>query len=29
MINSEKSFNTDDYIEILLRRLWYLVIPLW
>ena len=27
MINSEKSFNIHDYIEILLRRIWYIVIP--
>jgi polysaccharide chain length determinant protein (PEP-CTERM system associated) len=27
MINSEKSFNIHDYIEILLRRIWYIIIP--
>jgi polysaccharide chain length determinant protein (PEP-CTERM system associated) len=27
MINPEKSFNIHDYIEILLRRIWYIVIP--
>ena len=27
MINPEKSFNIHDYIEIFLRRLWYIVIP--
>jgi polysaccharide chain length determinant protein (PEP-CTERM system associated) len=27
MINSEKSFNVHDYAEILLRRVWYIVIP--
>jgi polysaccharide chain length determinant protein (PEP-CTERM system associated) len=27
MINSEKSFNINDYIEIFLRRIWYIVIP--
>jgi polysaccharide chain length determinant protein (PEP-CTERM system associated) len=27
MINAEKSFNIHDYIEILLRRIWYIVIP--
>ena len=27
MINSEKSFDIHDYIEILLRRIWYMVIP--
>jgi uncharacterized protein involved in exopolysaccharide biosynthesis len=28
MINPEKSFNIHDYIEIFLRRLWYIIIPL-
>jgi polysaccharide chain length determinant protein (PEP-CTERM system associated) len=28
MINPEKSFNIHDYIEIILRRLWYIIIPL-
>jgi len=27
MINSEKSFNINDYIEIFLRRIWYIIIP--
>jgi polysaccharide chain length determinant protein (PEP-CTERM system associated) len=27
MINPEKSFNIHDYIEIFLRRLWYIIIP--
>ena len=27
MINSEKPFNIDDYFEILLRRIWYIIIP--
>jgi polysaccharide chain length determinant protein (PEP-CTERM system associated) len=27
MINTEKSFNIHDYIEIFLRRIWYIVIP--
>ena len=27
MINSEKSFNIHDYIEIFLRRIWYIIIP--
>ena len=27
MINTEKSFNIHDYIEISLRRIWYIVIP--
>ena len=27
MINTEKSFNIHDYTEILLRRIWYIVIP--
>jgi polysaccharide chain length determinant protein (PEP-CTERM system associated) len=27
MINIEKSFNVHDYIEIFLRRVWYIVIP--
>ncbi len=27
MINTEKSFNIDDYTEIFLRRIWYIVIP--
>ena len=27
MINSEKSFNIHDYIEIILRRIWYIIIP--
>jgi len=27
MINPEKSFNIHDYIEILLRRIWYIIIP--
>ena len=27
MINPEKSFNVHDYVEILLRRVWYIVIP--
>ncbi|MGA2316993.1 MAG: XrtA system polysaccharide chain length determinant, partial [Thermodesulfobacteriota bacterium] len=27
MINPEKSFNINDYIEILLRRIWYVIIP--
>ena len=27
MINTEKSFNINDYIEILLRRIWYILIP--
>ncbi len=27
MINPEKSFNVHDYIEIFLRRIWYIVIP--
>jgi polysaccharide chain length determinant protein (PEP-CTERM system associated) len=27
MINPEKSFNIHDYIEIFLRRIWYIVIP--
>lgn len=28
MINKEKSFNVHDYIEIFLRRIWYVVIPI-
>ena len=28
MISKEKSFNVHDYIEILLRRIWYVVIPI-
>jgi len=27
MINTEKSFNIHDYVEIFLRRVWYIVIP--
>jgi polysaccharide chain length determinant protein (PEP-CTERM system associated) len=27
MINPEKSFNVHDYIEIFLRRIWYILIP--
>ncbi len=27
MINTEKSFNIQDYTEIFLRRIWYIVIP--
>jgi polysaccharide chain length determinant protein (PEP-CTERM system associated) len=27
MLNTEKSFNIHDYIEILLRRIWYIIIP--
>src|SRR5512137_217493 len=27
MINPARSYNIDDYIEILRRRIWYLVIP--
>ena len=27
MINPEKSFNVHDYIEIFLRRIWYIIIP--
>ncbi len=27
MINPEKSFNIHDYIEIFLRRIWYIIIP--
>ena len=27
MINTEKSFDVHDYIEIFLRRVWYIVIP--
>jgi len=27
MINLEKSFNINDYIEIFLRRIWYIIIP--
>ncbi len=27
MINPEKSFNIHDYIEIFIRRIWYIVIP--
>jgi polysaccharide chain length determinant protein (PEP-CTERM system associated) len=27
MLNTEKSFNIHDYIEIFLRRIWYIVIP--
>ena len=27
MVNPEKSFNTNDYIEIFLRRIWYIIIP--
>jgi polysaccharide chain length determinant protein (PEP-CTERM system associated) len=27
MINTEKSFNIHDYIEIFLRRIWYVIIP--
>ncbi len=27
MINSEKSFNIHDYIEMMLRRIWYIMIP--
>jgi len=27
MINPEKSFNINDYIEIILRRIWYIIIP--
>ena len=27
MINSKKSYSIDEYIEILLRRIWYVVIP--
>jgi len=27
MINTEKSFNINDYIEIFLRRIWYILIP--
>jgi polysaccharide chain length determinant protein (PEP-CTERM system associated) len=27
MINTEKSFNINDYIEIILRRIWYIIIP--
>jgi polysaccharide chain length determinant protein (PEP-CTERM system associated) len=27
MINSEKSFNVNDYVEILLRQIWYIIIP--
>jgi uncharacterized protein involved in exopolysaccharide biosynthesis len=27
MINPEKSFNIHDYIEVFLRRIWYIVIP--
>ena len=27
MINLEKSFNVHDYIEIILRRIWYIIIP--
>jgi polysaccharide chain length determinant protein (PEP-CTERM system associated) len=28
MINTEKAFNIHDYVEILLRRIWYILIPL-
>ncbi len=27
MINPEKSFNIHEYIEIFLRRIWYILIP--
>lgn len=27
MINTGKSFNINDYIEIILRRIWYIIIP--
>jgi uncharacterized protein involved in exopolysaccharide biosynthesis len=27
MINTEKSLDIHDYTEILLRRIWYIVIP--
>jgi len=27
MLNTEKSFNIHDYIEIFLRRIWYIIIP--
>jgi uncharacterized protein involved in exopolysaccharide biosynthesis len=27
MINPAKSYTTDEYIEILRRRIWYIVIP--
>ena len=27
MINPEKSFNIHDYVEIILRRIWYIIIP--
>jgi len=28
MINAKKAFNIHDYIEIVLRRIWYIIIPL-